>query len=67
MKAFEDGWVKGKEFAVLTLLPLCADSVRNHGLLVREGAIPLLVSLSQNGSVSARAKCKVITELFSFY
>ncbi|ESQ55795.1 hypothetical protein EUTSA_v10025098mg [Eutrema salsugineum] len=58
VEAIEDGSVKGKEFAVLTLLQLCADSVRNRGLLVREGAIPPLVGLSQSGSVSVRAKRK---------
>lgn len=59
VEAIEDGSVKGKEFAVLTLLQLCVDSVRNRGLLVREGGIPPLVALSQTGSV--RAKHKVIT------
>ncbi|KAL5583080.1 hypothetical protein UlMin_015522 [Ulmus minor] len=42
-----DGSVKGKEFAVLTLWQLCADCVRNRGLLIREGRIPPLVALSQ--------------------
>lgn len=63
VEAIEDGSVKGKEFAILTLLQLCADSVRNRGLLVREGAIPPLVGLSQSGSVSVRAKRKVKTSL----
>ncbi|VVA93421.1 unnamed protein product [Arabis nemorensis] len=58
VEAIEDGSVKGKEFAVLTLLQLCAESVRNRGLLVREGAIPPLVGLSQSGCVSVRAKRK---------
>ncbi|RID72617.1 hypothetical protein BRARA_C04503 [Brassica rapa] len=58
VEAIEDGSVKGKEFAVLTLLQLCGESVRNRGLLVREGAIPPLVGLSQSGSVSVRAKRK---------
>lgn len=57
VEAIEDGSVKGKEFAVLTLLQLCAESARNRGLLVREGAIPPLAALSQSGS--ARAKLKV--------
>ncbi|KAK2451601.1 U-box domain-containing protein [Trifolium repens] len=43
VEAIEDGSVKGKEFAVLTLLHLCAESVSNRGLLVREGGIPPLV------------------------
>ncbi|KAL0738168.1 hypothetical protein Bca4012_014378 [Brassica carinata] len=58
VEAIEDGSVKGKEFAVLTLLQLCGDSVRNRGMLVREGAIPPLVGLSQSGSVSVRTKRK---------
>lgn len=61
VEAIEGGSGKGKEFAVLTLLQLCADSVRNRGLLVREGGIPPLVALSQTGT--ARAKHKVYTSL----
>lgn len=57
VEAIEDGPAKGKEFAVVTLLQLCADCRSNRGLLVREGAIPPLVALSQSGS--ARAKQKV--------
>ncbi|KAJ8759837.1 hypothetical protein K2173_009938 [Erythroxylum novogranatense] len=58
VEAIEDGSVKGKEFAVLTLLQLCADNVRNRGLLVREGGIPPLVALSQTGSVRAKHKAE---------
>ncbi|KAM7264120.1 hypothetical protein ACFE04_001803 [Oxalis oulophora] len=58
VEAIEDGTVKGKEFAVLTLLQLCTDSVRNRSLLVREGGIPPLVALSQNGSVKAKHKAE---------
>jgi Armadillo/beta-catenin-like repeat len=57
VEAIEDGPEKGKEFAVAVLLQLCADNVLNRSLLVREGAIPPLVALSQTGS--ARAKQKV--------
>lgn len=60
VEAIEDGSVKGKEFAVLTLLQLCADSVRNRGLLVREGGIPPLVALSQTGSVKAKHKAETL-------
>lgn len=56
VEAIEDGSVKGKEFAVLTLLQLCADNVINRGLLVREGGIPPLVALSQNGTLRAKHK-----------
>jgi hypothetical protein len=59
VEAIEDGSVKGKEFAVLTLLQLCSESVTNGGLLVREGGIPPLVALFQNGTL--RAKHKVET------
>lgn len=59
VEAIEDGPARGKEFAVLALLHLCAESSRNRALLVREGAIPPLVALSQSGS--ARAKHKVST------
>ncbi|KAF7840539.1 U-box domain-containing protein 4 [Senna tora] len=60
VEAIEDGSVKGKEFAVLTLLQLCADNVRNRGLLVREGGIPPLVALSQTGSVRAKHKAETL-------
>ncbi|XP_022721054.1 U-box domain-containing protein 4-like [Durio zibethinus] len=58
VEATEDGSVKGKEFAAVTLLQLCADSIRNRGLLVREGGIPPLVALSQTGSVKAKHKAE---------
>ncbi|KAK6932832.1 Armadillo [Dillenia turbinata] len=60
VEAIEDGSVKGKEFAVLSLLQLCADSVRNRGLLVREGGIPPLVALSQTGSARAKHKAETL-------
>ncbi|CAK9320866.1 unnamed protein product [Citrullus colocynthis] len=60
VEAIEDGSVKGKEFAVLTLLQLCVESVRNRGLLVREGGIPPLVALSQTGSVRAKHKAETL-------
>ncbi|RVW33587.1 U-box domain-containing protein 4 [Vitis vinifera] len=60
VEAIEDGSVKGKEFAVLTLLLLCADSVRNRGLLVREGGIPPLVALSQTGTARAKHKAETL-------
>ncbi|KAJ1428670.1 Armadillo-type fold [Sesbania bispinosa] len=58
VEAIEDGSVKGKEFAVLTLLQLCADSVRNRGFLVREGGIPPLVALSQTGTLELSTRLK---------
>lgn len=60
VEAIEDGSVKGKEFAVLTLLQLCAESVTNRGLLVREGGIPPLVALSQNGTPRAKHKAETL-------
>ncbi|KAK7348369.1 hypothetical protein VNO80_22922 [Phaseolus coccineus] len=60
VEVIEDGSVKGKEFAVLTLVQLCAHSVSNRGLLVREGGIPPLVALSQNGSVRAKHKAETL-------
>lgn len=68
VEVIEDGSVKGKEFAVLTLLQLCADNVRNRGLLVREGGIPPLVALSQTGSIRAMHKVRISwSELFIFF
>nr|GMD42456.1 U-box domain-containing protein 4-like [Ipomoea batatas] len=60
VEAIEDSSDKGKEFAVLTLLQLCIDSVRNRGMLVREGGIPPLVALSQNGTVKAKHKAETL-------
>ncbi|KAI4298785.1 hypothetical protein L6164_032303 [Bauhinia variegata] len=60
VEAIEDGSVKGKEFAVLTLLQLCSDNLRNRGLLVREGGIPPLVALSQTGSARAKHKAEML-------
>ncbi|GMH19447.1 hypothetical protein Nepgr_021288 [Nepenthes gracilis] len=58
VEAVEYSSEKGKEFAVMTLLQLCADSVRNRGLLVREGGIPPLVALSQTGTARSKHKAK---------
>ncbi|KAE9594750.1 hypothetical protein Lal_00043132 [Lupinus albus] len=58
VEVIEDGSMKGKEFAVLTLLQLCGDSVNNRGLLVREGGIPPLVALSQTGTARAKNKAE---------
>ncbi|TYK08307.1 U-box domain-containing protein 3-like [Cucumis melo var. makuwa] len=60
VEAIEDGLVKGKEFAVLTLLQLCVESVRDPGLLVSEGGIPPLVALSHTGSVRAKHKAETL-------
>ncbi|KAL6990663.1 hypothetical protein U1Q18_008782 [Sarracenia purpurea var. burkii] len=60
VEAIEDGSAKGKEFAVLTLLQLCADSLRNRGLLVREGGIPPLAALSQSGTAKAKHKAETL-------
>ncbi|KAM3235540.1 hypothetical protein P3L10_015577 [Capsicum annuum] len=61
VEAIEDSSDKGKEFAVLTLLQLCVDSVRNRGLLVREGGSPPLVSLSQNGTAKAKYRASFLS------
>ncbi|KAJ4976198.1 hypothetical protein NE237_001304 [Protea cynaroides] len=58
VEAIEGGSAKGKEFTILTLLQLCAKSVRNRGLLVREGGIPPLVALSQSGTARAKHKAE---------
>lgn len=60
VESIEDGSMKGKEFAVVTLLQLCSESVRNRGLLVREGAIPPLVALSQSGTAKAKHKAEIL-------
>ncbi|VAH28577.1 unnamed protein product [Triticum turgidum subsp. durum] len=57
VETIEDGPAREKEFAVVALLQLCSECSSNCALLVREGAIPPLVALSQSGS--ARAKHKV--------
>ncbi|KVH96734.1 U-box domain-containing protein 4-like [Cynara cardunculus var. scolymus] len=61
VEVIEDGAsVKGKEFAVVTLLQLCEGSARNRGLLVGEGAIPPLVALSQTGTARAKHKAETL-------
>ncbi|KAL7103091.1 hypothetical protein ACP275_08G159900 [Erythranthe tilingii] len=60
VEAIEDGSSKGKEFAVSALVQLCAESVANRGLLVREGAIPPLVALSQTGTAKAKHKAETL-------
>ncbi|VAH28576.1 unnamed protein product [Triticum turgidum subsp. durum] len=58
VETIEDGPAREKEFAVVALLQLCSECSSNCALLVREGAIPPLVALSQSGS--ARAKHKLL-------
>ncbi|CAN1175057.1 U-box domain-containing protein 4 [Linum perenne] len=60
VEAIEDCSPKGKEFSVLTLLQLCSASIRNRGLLVREGGIPPLVALSQTGTSRAKHKAETL-------
>nr|CAD1832516.1 unnamed protein product [Ananas comosus var. bracteatus] len=58
VEAVEEGPTRGRELAVHALLQLCADCPQNRALLVREGAIPPLVALSQSAAASARVKHK---------
>ncbi|KAK9065248.1 hypothetical protein SSX86_016631 [Deinandra increscens subsp. villosa] len=63
VEVIEDGAsVKGKEFAVVTLLQLCegVSGARNRGLLVGEGVIPPLVALSQTGTARAKHKAETL-------
>ncbi|GAB4826491.1 hypothetical protein Ancab_033387 [Ancistrocladus abbreviatus] len=60
VEAVECGAEKGKELGVVTLLQLCAENVKNRGLLVREGGIPPLVALSQTGTPRAKHKAKTL-------
>ncbi|KAJ6834501.1 U-box domain-containing protein 4 [Iris pallida] len=60
VEAIEEGPARGREFAVMALLQLCADSPHCRGLLVREGAIPPLVALSQSGSARAKHKAETL-------
>ncbi|ERN18273.1 U-box domain-containing protein 4 [Amborella trichopoda] len=61
VEVIEDGSEKGKEFAASTLVHLCGGSSECRRMLIREGAIPPLVALSQSGT--ARAKHKAATLL----
>ncbi|XP_028100941.1 nuclear pore complex protein GP210-like [Camellia sinensis] len=60
VEVIEDGSPKGKEFAVMTLLQLCGESVRNRGLLVREDGIPPLAALAQTGTTKAKHKAETL-------
>ncbi|GMP62275.1 hypothetical protein CsSME_00024433 [Camellia sinensis var. sinensis] len=44
----------------MTLLQLCGESVRNRGLLVREGEIPPLAALAQTGTAKAKHKAETL-------
>ncbi|XP_021766773.1 U-box domain-containing protein 4-like [Chenopodium quinoa] len=63
VEAVEESSQKGKEFAVVTLLQLCGESVRNRGLLVAEGGIPPLVALSQIGTARAKQKAETLLKI----
>ncbi|GFQ03810.1 U-box domain-containing protein 4 [Phtheirospermum japonicum] len=56
VEAMEDWSDKLKEFAVLTLLQMCDESICNRGLLVSEGGIVPLVGLSHSGTAKAKHK-----------
>ena len=59
VEAVEEGSSKGKEFAVAALLELCGGDDDAAGrLLVREGAIPPLVALTQSGTPRAKSKVR---------
>ncbi|GMQ05671.1 hypothetical protein CsSME_00050606 [Camellia sinensis var. sinensis] len=60
VEVIEDGSPKGKEFAVMTLLQLCGESVRNRGLLVKECGIPPLAALAQTGTAKAKHKAETL-------
>ena len=66
VEAIKDGPAKEKEFAVAALLQMCSDSPHNRALLVREGAIPPLVALSQSGSARAKHKVRNTNRTFLF-
>ncbi|XP_051129132.1 U-box domain-containing protein 4-like isoform X1 [Andrographis paniculata] len=67
VETIEDGSDKGKEFAVLTLLQLCMENIRNRGLLVREGGIPPLVALSQTGTAKAKHKVGFFDQIHDIF
>uniref|UniRef100_A0A0E0I2X5 U-box domain-containing protein n=2 Tax=Oryza TaxID=4527 RepID=A0A0E0I2X5_ORYNI len=60
VETIEDGPAREREFAVVALLQLCSECPRNRALLVREGAIPPLVALSQSGSARAKHKAETL-------
>ncbi|KAH9301605.1 hypothetical protein KI387_013188, partial [Taxus chinensis] len=56
VEVVEVGSQRGKEYATATLLQLCEDSYLYRTLVLREGAIPPLVALSQSGTTRAKQK-----------
>ncbi len=60
----ETGSIKEKEHAAATLLLLCTNSSQHSQLVLREGVIPALVSLSVSGNPRGQEKAQKLLQHF---
>lgn len=60
----DTGSIKEKEHAAATLLLLCTNSLQHSQLVLREGVIPALVSLSVSNSPRAQDKAQKLLQHF---
>ncbi|KAG9144991.1 hypothetical protein Leryth_017458 [Lithospermum erythrorhizon] len=63
VEIIETGSARGKENAASTLLQMCMNNPKYCRLILQEGAVPPLVSLTQSGTQRAKEK---VTVLFLF-
>ncbi|XP_074354662.1 U-box domain-containing protein 4-like isoform X2 [Apium graveolens] len=64
VEVVELGSARGKETAAAALLVLCTKSSKFCNLVLLEGAVPPLVSLSQSGTPRAKAKAQTLLSYF---
>lgn len=64
VEVVELGSARGKENAAAALLQLCTFSSRFCNMVLQEGAVPPLVSLSQSGTPRAREKAQSLLSYF---
>ncbi|KAJ0973699.1 hypothetical protein J5N97_015664 [Dioscorea zingiberensis] len=63
VEVVEVGTPLQKEIAAVALLHICEDSPAHRTLVVREGAVPPLVALTQSGTKRAMKKAEMLVEL----
>uniref|UniRef100_A0A8R7PW06 RING-type E3 ubiquitin transferase n=1 Tax=Triticum urartu TaxID=4572 RepID=A0A8R7PW06_TRIUA len=64
VEVVELGSPRGKENAAAALLQLCTNSSRYCSVVLKEGAVPPLVTLSQSGTLRARETAQALLSYF---
>ncbi|XP_044336177.1 U-box domain-containing protein 4-like [Triticum aestivum] len=64
VEVVELGSARGKENVVAALLQLCKNSNRSCSIVLREGVLPPLVTLSRSGTPRAREKSQALLSYF---